>query len=147
MPPIQALNPITRTDFQALSRLRIREAEVLLANECFEGAFYLAGYAVECGLKACICAAQVPGHFPPKPDVATKMYSHRLPDLLGLSGLETMLAQDRRANPSLDASWGAALTWSEQSRYAMPGQTEAQALYDAVADPRYGVLEWLARHW
>ena len=45
---------MNRRDFQALATLRVKEVKVLLGNQCFEGAYYLLGYAVECALKACI---------------------------------------------------------------------------------------------
>ena len=45
---------ISRSDFQWLAKTRIREAKALLDNGLFDGAYYLAGYAVECALKACI---------------------------------------------------------------------------------------------
>jgi HEPN domain-containing protein len=45
---------MTQTDLQRLSRLRIRDAKILLKNGAHESAYYLAGYAVECALKACI---------------------------------------------------------------------------------------------
>jgi hypothetical protein len=45
---------VNRAEFQKLADLRAREAGVLLAARCYDGAYYLAGYAVECALKACI---------------------------------------------------------------------------------------------
>jgi HEPN domain-containing protein len=39
---------MNRADFQKLAELRIREAKVLLDSKHYEGAYYLAGYAVEC---------------------------------------------------------------------------------------------------
>jgi hypothetical protein len=45
---------MNRNDLQNLSRLRGKEAKVLLENGYFAGAYYLLGYAVECALKACI---------------------------------------------------------------------------------------------
>ena len=38
-------------DFRKLAEIRLSEAQALLDNRKFDGAFYLAGYAVECGLK------------------------------------------------------------------------------------------------
>jgi hypothetical protein len=48
--------PLTRTDLQQLADARIAEANALLAAGLWDGAYYLAGYAVECALKACIMA-------------------------------------------------------------------------------------------
>lgn len=45
---------MNRKTFQVLANLRIREAQALLRAKEFSGAYYLVGYAVECGLKACI---------------------------------------------------------------------------------------------
>jgi HEPN domain-containing protein len=47
---------LSRTELQQLAEIRIAEANVLLANGMWDGTYYLAGYAVECGLKACIMA-------------------------------------------------------------------------------------------
>jgi HEPN domain-containing protein len=46
--------PINRKGLQDLSKLRLNEAEALLRSNHPDGAYYLAGYAVECALKACI---------------------------------------------------------------------------------------------
>lgn len=45
---------MNRSDFQDLAQIRLAEAAALLQAERFDGAYYLAGYAVECALKACI---------------------------------------------------------------------------------------------
>lgn len=45
---------MSRRDLQTLANLRLREARVLLRAKEFNGAYYLSGYAVERGLKACI---------------------------------------------------------------------------------------------
>jgi hypothetical protein len=47
---MRGLDPITRADFQQLSESRLEEAATLLANGHAAGAYYLAGYAVECGV-------------------------------------------------------------------------------------------------
>jgi HEPN domain-containing protein len=46
---------VDRNELQALSRLRLKEAAALLELGWFDGAFYLAGYSVECALKAMHC--------------------------------------------------------------------------------------------
>ena len=37
---------MNRNDFQQLAEIRVKEAKVLLDNQCFDGAYYLLGYAV-----------------------------------------------------------------------------------------------------
>ena len=44
--------------------MRVKEAAVLLQNGCPEGAYYLAGYAVECALKACVAKQTREHDFP-----------------------------------------------------------------------------------
>jgi hypothetical protein len=43
-----------RKDLQSLSRWRLLEARALLRAGLPNGAYYLAGYSIECALKACI---------------------------------------------------------------------------------------------
>lgn len=45
---------LDRKELQELSRIRLTEAKGLLALGLWDGAYYLAGYAVECALKAYI---------------------------------------------------------------------------------------------
>jgi len=144
---MRALDPITRADFQRLSALRLREAEDLLAHGHDEGAYYLAGYAVECALKACICRRLTPEPIPPKSDNVRVMYSHRLVDLLSIAGLKGQLDADGTADAALSDYWLVTKDWSEESRYALPTPADAQQLYTAVGDPMHGVLRWLHRSW
>jgi hypothetical protein len=50
---------VHRKDLQELSKVRLKEATALLKLELFDGAFYLAGYAVECALKACVAKERI----------------------------------------------------------------------------------------
>src|SRR5712692_7302814 len=69
MPVGQAASPeiwpgMNRNDLRRLARIRLKEARVLLKAACYDGAYYLCGYAVECGLKACIAKATRRSEFP-----------------------------------------------------------------------------------
>ena len=57
---------MNRSDFQKLTELRITEARVLLESKCYEGTYYLIGYAVEFALKACIAKQTREYDFPDK---------------------------------------------------------------------------------
>src|SRR5690242_7885063 len=48
------VNDVNCTDFKKLAEIRMAEARTLLKARHYDGAYYLAGYAVECALKACI---------------------------------------------------------------------------------------------
>ena len=60
---------VNRQDLQSLARTRHAEAKALLRAGRSDGAYYLAGYAVECGLKACIAKATKRYDFPEKKSV------------------------------------------------------------------------------
>ena len=45
---------MNRYDLRKLAKIRLKEAQILLKNGNYDGAYYLSGYVVECGLKACI---------------------------------------------------------------------------------------------
>jgi len=65
-----------RADFHKLADIRIKEAKVLLDRQCYEGAYYLSGYSVECALKACIAKKTQAHDFPPQD--ARTFYTHDL---------------------------------------------------------------------
>jgi len=64
-----------RTDFQDLSRLRMKEARRLFEAGCPEGAYYLAGYAAECAFKACIAKKTERFEFPDKEEGGRQLES------------------------------------------------------------------------
>ena len=89
-----------RRDFRSLAELRIEEARLLLRSRRQQGAYYLAGYAVECALKACIAKQRKRFEFPPHRRTSEKMYSHDLGTLLVVAGLELQLRNEIAANPA-----------------------------------------------
>ena len=68
---------MNRKDFQELSELRLKEANALLGAGFPEGAYYLAAYAVECALKACI-ARETQRHAFPDKKIVDASYTHNL---------------------------------------------------------------------
>jgi HEPN domain-containing protein len=137
---------MNRADLQKLSNIRIREAKVLFAAGEFSGAYYLAGYAVECALKACIAKSVQRYDFPDE-SLAQKSYVHDLKDLLRLADPDSALGADILSNPRLDASWNLAKDWTEQSRYSVRTRNEAEAIIDAITRRNDGVLPWIKRRW
>lgn len=139
--------PLSRSDLQRLARLRVREAEVLLSQGCFEGAYYLVGYAVECGLKACIAKQTRRYDFPDK-KVNSVCFTHDLGRLVEVSGLKLALQAEERANPAFATNWATVKDWSEEKRYQpVVSATAARDLVDAVTMRRNGVLAWLRKSW
>ena len=85
-----------------------------------------------------------PEEFPDKP-FAEKCWTHNLPQLLGLAGLKADLETAMRTDPDLADSWDTVKEWTESSRYARTAKAEAEKLYEAITDRKYGVLSWLKR--
>jgi HEPN domain-containing protein len=77
---------MNRTDLQDVAMRRLRAAESLLNDQHWDSAYYLAGYAVECGLKACI-AKQFREHDFPDKKTVNESYTHDLTKLVNLAGL------------------------------------------------------------
>ena len=93
---------MNRRDFQNLARLRLEEAEALLTAGKSDGAYYLAGYAVELGLKACIAKNTKEYDFPPKEAVVRQFYSHSIKGLLKAAGLELAFSEAAPKESDLD---------------------------------------------
>jgi HEPN domain-containing protein len=137
--------PINRTQLQQVAQLRLDEAEALLLANHPSGAYYLAGYAVECALKACI-AKQTREHDFPEKDVVNSSYTHNLKALLSVAGLEQDL-RSAEADKGFALNWVIVTTWKEDSRYATHSALEAENLLLAISDKSRGVLQWIKKYW
>ncbi len=137
---------MNRTLFQQIAEERVRDAEALLASGQWSGAYYVAGYAVECGLKACIAKLTLQFDFPDK-DKAQRSYTHKIDVLLEVAGLVDQRKIDFQTNPDLAANWLIAKDWEETARYQLWIESEARKLLLAVTEPKNGVLPWIKGLW
>jgi hypothetical protein len=138
---------VTRTELQQLALERILDAKALLAAKRWSGAYYLSGYAVECGFKACIIAYLMrTDHFPEK-KFSEQCWTHNLDQLLGLTGLRAALDGAVAVDPELWVNWEFVKDWSESSRDARKTKAQAEQMYDAIANKKHGVLQWLKSCW
>ena len=138
---------MNRLDLHQISETRIKEAWTLLQNRCFEGAYYLAGYSVECGLKACI-AKQIREHDFPDRKFIQDSYTHDLNKLLGLAGLREEHRKKGDQDKNFALNWAVVKDWSEEDRYSMQIQEQkARDLIEAITDTNSGVLPWLKTFW
>jgi len=137
---------MNRSDLQRLSNARMREAKILFAAGEYSGAYYLAGYAVECGLKACFAKAVKRYDFPDRKG-AGKVFTHNLPELVTLVNLDSELLDARKANPEFATGWQVVRRWTEESRYSVWTKDDAEAILNAVAARKDGVLPWIKRYW
>lgn len=135
--------------FNKLSRMRLAEANILLSNGHYAGAFYLAGYAVECALKAKIatifCAYDIPD-----PSVVKSVYTHNLQELMKLAALKAAFDKALVGNDQLAANWNAIVGvdgWNEESRYnEVISKQQAKMLVAAIDDADNGILLWIEKN-
>src|SRR5947209_19366661 len=105
-----------RATFQQLAELRLAEAKALQADGLHSGAYYLAGYAIECALKAKIAADFRENEIPELKRVQS-IYTHDLSALLGLAVLKDDLHAEKHLNPELSPARIQARGWHGRSRY------------------------------
>ena len=138
---------MNRSEFRALALVRSGDARVLLDARRWDGTYYLAGYVIECALKACIAKTFRKGNIPQKGDV-DKIYVHNLKVLLKLADLERALEAAMQADQQLEVAWSNVSRWTETSRYERRRTAaEARDLFEAVTDPAHGMLQWIQRSW
>jgi len=103
----------------------------------------LAGYAVECALKACIAKLVGLHDFPDK-QLANDSHTHNLAALLRVAKLDDDFAN---ANTELKDNWIIVKEWSERSRYERHTVEDAKDLFAAITDSTDGVLPWIKARW
>jgi hypothetical protein len=137
---------VDRKDLQALSRIRLTEAAALLKLGLFDGAYYLAGYAVECALKACIAKGTQRFEFPDRKKVESS-HSHNLRGLVRIADLYEARLEQAGKDPDFGTNWDVVESWTEQSRYRRHRPESAKALLAAVSDRHHGVISWIKLKW
>ncbi len=137
---------LDREKAKKLSNSRIEEAKVLLRENSFSGAYYLAGYSIELALKAVICKTFKSETIPDK-NFVNSLHSHKLVDLMNLSGLKIQFENDKRDNPELENFWTIVTKWNENSRYEIKGRQDASSIIEAIINQQNGILTWIKQHW
>lgn len=138
-----------RLQWQQLAERWLVDAKSLLDDHRWSAAYYAAGYAIECGLKACILArvAATPEVIFEERRFSEKCWTHSPEELVKLAGLQAALTADMATNPVLLSSWRIVKDWSEQSRYATTSHWEAKRLHKAITDKANGVMPWIRVRW
>lgn len=147
---------MNRAELQQLADDRLRDAEVLLAAGRWSAAYYLAGYAIECGLKACVLAhleksSRIFEDKKEMTDILNNYFTHDIDKLVKLAELESARGKDIATNPDLSKNWSIVKDWNETSRYrqisAVDMDTNARTFFDAIAANPNGVMLWIKAHW
>jgi len=128
-----------------LAEEKLADAKHLLADGRWANAYYLAGYAVELALKACIAKTFKAETIPDKA-LVNATYSHNFTNLVGTAELTADL-NNRKMAQAFEINWGVVVQWSEESRYESRGEQEAKDLIAAIEDATDGVLVWIKAYW
>ena len=109
------------------------------------GAYYLAGFAIECALKACIAKKTRRHDFPTDAKYANEVYTHNLERLLKVAQLDGHLERDMKTKDQLAINWGIVKQWTIESRYEASG-LNGRDMVTAV-NSADGVLRWIRLYW
>jgi len=137
---------LTKNDLERLAHVRLEDALFLLQANRSSSAYYLAGYAVELALKACIAKLMQPDVIPDKAFI-NAIYTHKLDSLLSTAGLRPQFDKDIEADTQFAAYWVITNNWNEESRYEFWDPISATTLLVAVNEPNHGVFQWEKKHW
>lgn len=138
---------MNRDDFKQIARIRLKEAKTLLSNGNYDGAYYLCGYVIECGLKACIAKKTRRYDFPPDKKTIENIYTHEFEKLIGAAELRRHLQNEIKHNKQFEVNWAVTKDWTEKSRYERQNDKKAHDLYSAITNRQNGVLKWIRQYW
>lgn len=135
-------------DLKQIADERLKDAEVLLAAGQWGGAYYLAGYAVECGLKACIIRnIERTGALFEDRKFVERCYTHDFNKLLEAADIKSDYIATRTADPAFGKNWSIVEQWSERDRYFSKTEVDARNLFEAITHQTSGVFPWLKMRW
>ena len=97
--------PLTPADLKKMARVRLKDAQVLLSAQRYDGAAYLCGYAVELALKARICKSLHWTHYRLDGAYGPFFKSHDLDRLLDVSGFSLKMKSKYLAEWSTVDFW------------------------------------------
>lgn len=123
-------------DLRRLSEERIAEARALLGGGHFSGAYYLAGYGVELGLKAVLTQDLASHVLPEKRDVEAA-HTHELRKLASKAGVEP------DSDPAVRVAWNVVVNWGPDARYREHAEARAREMVDSAEE----MVKWLKPLW
>lgn len=135
-----------RSNLQIVAQTKLEDATLLLQHGCSSNAYYLAGYAIEIGLKACI-TKRIQAETIPDLAFVKSIYNHNLRDLVKVANLTTQLELRQQTDSSFAANWAIVCEWGPTERYNVIALESAEFLISAISDPQHGVLPWIKAYW
>lgn len=137
---------LAKSDLEKLAQLRLDDSLFLFQANRSSSAYYLCGYAVELGFKACIAKLMRADVIPDRSFI-NAIYTHRFENLLSAAGLKPQFDGETRSDPQFAAYWAIASKWTEESRYEFWDPVTTGTMIQAVHDPSHGVFQWVRQHW
>jgi hypothetical protein len=137
---------VNRRELQALADVRLREAQVLYRARQFSGSYYLAGYALECALKACV-AKKVRRYDFPDREIVNKSWTHDLKRLAIVAGIDDARVHRAGADDIFRRNWDVCTRWTEESRYGRTNKADCRLFLDAIMEENHGLLPWIEAFW
>lgn len=134
---------LTFSSCKKLACVRLDEAKILYKSKKYSGAYYLAGYAIELGIKAFYCKSRRKYTFPPEPKVVNRLYVHDLNDLITVCELKREFDKDTKNDNSLQSNWETVKDWSEKSRYFQIKKSDSESMINSVEV----ILKWIQTKW
>jgi hypothetical protein len=137
---------LKKADLQTLAQTKAEDSLFLFHHGRFSNAYYLGGYAIEFGIKACI-ASRIEENTIPDRKFMSSIFTHDLPTLISVAGLQNELKTEENDDPFFHANWGIVSKWSEQCRYDVADRSTTQFFLEAILNPDHGVLPWIKKYW
>jgi HEPN domain-containing protein len=130
---------LTRWNLWETARARLKDAEVLLQSQRYDGAVYVCGYAIEIALKERICRTLNWSAFPSEKGFGgyRSFKTHDFDILLHLSGVEQKILQENYVD------WMTVKAWDPEVRYDPVGSASA-AQAETMIQSAKTILETLA---
>jgi hypothetical protein len=139
---------MTARQFRELARRYSIDSAALLASRRWSGAYYLAGYAVECGLKASAANQLIRSERIPDRKWLDNFYTHQLVKLVNAAELSVSLQVRKAESDAFRRNWEeVVIKWTSEARYAGASRAMAEEMVRAVNDKTDGVLAWLRSLW
>jgi HEPN domain-containing protein len=137
---------MNRKDWKAQAEAYSKSAKVLLREGQHSAAYYIAGLAVECALKAKICRSIKRGDWPEKTFV-NDIHVHDLTKLIRHAQLDKEREVEEKRSGQFRLYWNIVKGWKVESRYQLWSDAEARDMVEAVTRRGNGVLTWIRKRW
>ena len=144
---------MNHAELQRMTEERLRDADALMTGGRWAFAYYVAGYAVECALKACLLKRMVftGWVFDESAKKVDECRTHDFATIIKIAGMQDDLFR-KLEDGSVEAAnfrgnWSVVAGWRVTSRYDEKSETEARTLIAAITDEPDGVMTWIRNYW